>query len=178
MEVEFAPLSFIMAMATLALLPLVSTTGRMFVRLLQWGIPACVFTVCSGFAFHGLKTGDWTLAGFWVALMFCWYSLLWFRTRLFLRGMFLSSSVAFGLYPAFACINDGTLVRSRTLNECLTGNYQGLAVTLGFIGTFVLILVGREVANNALGWHAAKSSRELHRHAPLDPQPQTLNHQP
>ena len=174
MEMEIGRFAFITAMAAIALLPLVSTSGRMFVRLLQWGLPASSITVWLGFAFHGFTTGDWTLAGFWLALMCSWFSLLWFRTRLFIRGMFTTGSVAFGLYPAFACINDGgtlRFVRSRTLNECLTGNYQALAVTLCLIGAFALILVGREMANNALAWRAARASRELHRHAPLNPKP-------
>jgi len=136
---EFARLSFIMAMATLALLPLVSTTGRVFVRLLQWGIPACSLTVWLGFAYHGVTTADWTPAAFWMTFMISWYLLLWFRTRLFLRGWFTMGCLAFGLYPTFACINDG--FRSKTLNECLTANYQALALMLGLIGAFVLILV-------------------------------------
>jgi len=143
MDMEFPRLSAILAMATLALLPLVSTTGRMFVRLLQWGLPACSFTFWLGFGFHGVTTGDWTIAGFWGAFLVFWYSLLWFRTRLFLRVWFATGCLAFGFHPAFACINDGTLRagRSRTLTECLAANYQALAVMLGLIGAFVLILV-------------------------------------
>ena len=172
MEMEIGRFAFITAMAAIALLPLVSTSGRMFVRLLQWGLPASSITVWLGFAFHGFTTGDWTLAGFWGAFMVSWYSLLWFRTRLFLRGWFTTGCLAFGIYPTFACINDHThgSVQSRTLNECITANYQALAVMLGLIGAFVIILVGREIANNALAWRAARASRELHRHAPLNPE--------
>ena len=154
-------------------------------HLLQWGIPAYTFTVWMGFAFHGVTTGDWTLAAFWAPVIFSWYFLLWFRTRLFLRGWLATCCLAFGLYPAFACINDGTLstVHSRTLNECLMGNYSAFAVRLCLIGAFVLILVCREIANTAFAWRAARASRDLHRHAPLKPQPphpqrKTLNPQP
>ena len=180
MELEIGRLAFITAMATLALFPLVSTTGGMFVRVLQWGLPASSITVWLGFAFHGVTTGDWTLAGFWGAFMVSWYSLLWFRTRLFLRGWFTTGCLAFGVYPTFACINDGTHSpsHSRTLNECITENYQALAAMLVLIGAFVIILVGREIANNALTWRAARESREHHRHATPNPQPSTLNPQP
>ncbi|KAJ1472097.1 hypothetical protein T484DRAFT_1841630, partial [Baffinella frigidus] len=162
MHMDLARLSFIMAMTTLATLPLLAPSGRTFVLLLQWGVPACTTVVWLGFAFHGFTTGDFSLAGFWAAFMAVWFSLVWFRTRLFLRGFFITGCLSFFTCPTFACINYQKLraVPYATYDQCIQAEYRALAAILGLTAVFVLILVGREFANNALTWRAARASRE------------------
>ena len=138
----------------------------MFVHLLQWAFPLCAFTVWVAFAFHGVTTGDVTLAGFW-ALVFSGNSvLLWFRPGLFLRGYFVSVFVAVALDPLFACINYGG-VHFETYSACVEAGYRSLAVILWLIGSFNVFLIGRQFVNVARTWRAARAVIALHRHALL-----------
>jgi len=154
MDMEFARLSVSMALAILAPLPLVTRTGRMFVQVLQWEFPLCLFGVWVGFAFRGATTGDWTLAGFWAVVFSANASLLWFRTRLFLRGWFVTMFVAVAINPTFACINYGTLraVHFKTYNECVEADYQTLVLILSSIAAFLLFLIGRQFVNDTFAW--------------------------
>jgi len=153
MDMQFGRLSFSMPFGILALLMLVSRTGRMFVHLLQRVFPLCAFAWWVGFSVRGATTGEWSLAALWGAAFTASTLLLWFRTRLFLRG-FITVFAACAIDPALACIHSDNrgAVHAKTYAECVVAGYQSLAVTLGLDVAVVLFLIGRQLANNAFAW--------------------------
>jgi len=151
-QVEFGR-GYVTAMCVVTgLLPLVSSRGRMFVRLLQWWLPFLLSAVWFVFlGYEGVATGKWALAGLWSPILTADVTLLFFRERLFLSVFFLTAFAGLALGPTVSCFYydrmDGANFASY--GACAESSYQGFAITLWGIGSCCLFLLGRKFANDA-----------------------------
>ena len=152
LDTEFGRVIYSIICGITALLPLVSRTGRMFVQMLQWWFPAYAVVLWLGPAFDAATTGRWALAVVHGLGLLGAVALLMFRKQFFLSGFVIGSLLCFSLSPAVDCVDYET-VRSahfKTFNECAASGYETVAPILWLIGFFVLILIGRKFANDAL----------------------------
>ena len=133
-------------------LPLVSTRGRMFVRLLQWWVPPFLLAVWFIFlGYEGFKGGKWARAGLWSPILIADVVLLMFRERLFLSVFFITAFAGLALGPTVSCFYydrmDGA--NFATYGACAASSYKAFAVPMYAVGSCCLFLVGRKFANDA-----------------------------
>jgi len=171
-DLEYSRLTYAIAYGVAALLPLISRSGRVFVHGFQWGGPFYLFQMWVGFAFDGVTSGHWAVAGFWGPLLFFEAFHLLFRKRLFLSVFFVCGILGLMLHPAVACFHYGSIRASHfaTYAECGVTSYTALAPIYGLFCVFLLFLIGNKCANNMLTWRLARTSRERHRLRTLKPE--------
>ena len=158
---------------------LVCTSSRQFADAVQYYLPfwlLCMLAVeCFEWASSGNGFEAWYASPFHISAVF----LLAFRRRYFLVGLMaiFFSEVAIKM-PAICATSISGSTRFPfeydTYGECVLRGYDHMVLFLVSLGGFLTFLLGRKLKVFVSGRHAARTSSESHRHAPILALPQPI----
>jgi len=148
-----------------ALLPLFCTTARQFVTVLQWYLPVYFLNNSVELAVNWESSQNPFGFVYWVSIYVVIIVLLNYCERYFLVGFLLSILLGYiGAVPMM-CITYRSVREYSypSFSECVVEQFERVVIILESVGSFLALLLARELFNFVWSWRAARTSRNLHR---------------
>ncbi|KAJ1474812.1 hypothetical protein T484DRAFT_1830917 [Baffinella frigidus] len=166
-------ISLFVVTAGVGLLPLVTPTARMFVEALQMYVTFYFLFFSAQLFIEWAETGNGFLFWYWIPFFSACVFLVQFRKKYFLVGYLIIIFAGFGIQVPLMCATGSISYAYDSYTDCVVRGYYQMAIIYLAIGSLILLLIVRKIANTVLAWQAATTSQDDHRHASLalNPEP-------